>query len=181
MIGVVADVHYGGLTITESQAEAYMPLRQLERAGMLGGIYTGSVVAVRATGDPVAAVPFLREVLAATSPSARIDDVMTMEARLSAAVAQPRFYAVFVGFFATLALFLAAFGIYALLSYTVRNAAGRSGSALPSARSAEMLSASSSPREPHSSRPGLSSASSRPPALSAFLMASCLASARTIC
>ncbi len=42
-----------------------------------------------------------------------------MDARLSAAVAQPRFCAVFVGFFAALALFLAAFGIYALLSYTV--------------------------------------------------------------
>ena len=44
---------------------------------------------------------------------------MTMNARLSAAVAQPRFYAVCVGFFAALALFLAAFGLYALLSYTV--------------------------------------------------------------
>ncbi len=77
------------------------------------------MVAVRTAGDPVVAVPFLREAAAATSPNASIDDVMTMDARLSAAVAQPRFYAVFVGFFAALALFLASFGIYALLSYTV--------------------------------------------------------------
>ena len=119
VIGVVADVRYQGLTITESQAEAYMPLHQIELAGMLGGMYGGSVVAVRTAGDPVVAVPFLREAAAATSPNASIDDVMTMDARLSAAVAQPRFYAVFVGFFAALALFLASFGIYALLSYTV--------------------------------------------------------------
>ena len=120
VIGVVADVRYDGLTITESQAEAFMPLHQLERAAMLGGMsFLTSVATIRTASDPVAAVPFLREAVAAASPNASIDDVMTMDARLSAAVAQPRFYAVFVGFFAALALFLAAFGIYALLSYTV--------------------------------------------------------------
>ena len=119
VVGVVADVLYGGLTLPESQSGVYMPLNQSAQAGVLGGAYFGSVVTVRTAGDPVAAVPFLREAMAAASPNARIDDVMTMGARLSAAVAQPRFYAVFVGFFAALALFLAAFGIYALLSYTV--------------------------------------------------------------
>ena len=121
VIGVVADVRYTGLAITESQAEAYIPLHQLEPAGMLAGMssFFTSVVAVRTAGDPVAVVPFLREAVAAASPNARIDDLMTMDARLSAAVAQPRFYAVCVGFFAVLALFLAAFGLYALLSYTV--------------------------------------------------------------
>ena len=44
---------------------------------------------------------------------------MTMDARLSARVAQPRFYAVFAGSFAALALFLAAAGLYGLLSYSV--------------------------------------------------------------
>ena len=119
VVGVVGDVRYGGLTITDSQAEAYMPLHQMERAAMFAGMLSAPVVAVRTAGDPVAAVPFLREAVAAVSPSATVDDVMTMDARLSAAVTQPRFYAVFVGFFAVLALLLAAFGIYALLSYTV--------------------------------------------------------------
>ena len=119
VIGVVADVRYNGLAITESQAEAYLPLHQVEHAGILAGMVFTSVVAVRTAGDPVAVVPFLREAVAAASPTARIDDLMTMGTRLSAAVAQPRFYAVCVGFFAALALFLAAFGVYALLSYTV--------------------------------------------------------------
>ena len=120
VIGVVADVRYTGLTIDESQAEAYVPLHQLEHAGLLVGMSSFTpVVAVRTARDPAAVVPFLREAVAAANPAASIDDLMTMDARLSAAVAQPRFYAACVGFFAALALFLAAFGIYALLSYTV--------------------------------------------------------------
>ena len=119
VIGVVADVRYRGLTITESQAEAYVSLRQLEETPTLGGLFLDSMASVRTAGDPLAVVPFLREAVTAAGPGATIDEVMTMDARLSAAVEQPRFYAVFVGFFAALALFLAAFGIYALLSYTV--------------------------------------------------------------
>ena len=42
-----------------------------------------------------------------------------MDARLSPPVAELRFYAVFAGSFAALALFLAASGLYGLLSYTV--------------------------------------------------------------
>lgn len=74
---------------------------------------------VRTSGDPLRAVPFLREAVTAANPNASVNDVMTMDARLSAALAQPRFYAALVACFAGLALFLAAFGIYALLSYTV--------------------------------------------------------------
>ncbi len=119
VVGVVADVRYGALTITESAAEAYLPLQQIEQATMLGRMFSSSSVAVRTAGDPLAAVPFLREAVAAAGPAASIDQVTTMDARLSAAVEQPRFYTVFLGFFAVLALFLAAFGVYALLSYTV--------------------------------------------------------------
>ncbi len=119
VVGVVADVNYAGLSVVGAYAEAYMPLNQREQAGMVSGVTFNATVAVRTAGDPVAAVSFLREAVAAASPRASMDDVMTMDARLSAAVAQPRFYAVLVGGFAALALFLAAFGIYALLSYTV--------------------------------------------------------------
>ena len=118
VIGVVADVRYEGLTAAGSH-ETYMPLQQMERVPVLSTFSSGSMVVVRTAGDPLAVIPFLREAVAAANPNASVDEVMTMDARLSAAVAQPRFYAVFVGFFAALALFLAAFGIYALLSYTV--------------------------------------------------------------
>ena len=116
--GVVADIRYGGLAITESEAEAFVALPQMEATGM-GGVSAIPMLAVRTARDPVAVIPFLADAVAEAHPGATVDGVMTMADRLSAAVAQPRFYAVFVGFFAALALFLAAFGVYALLSYTV--------------------------------------------------------------
>ena len=116
--GVVADIRYGGLTITESEAEAFVALQQMEATGM-GGVPAIPMIAVRTARDPLAVIPFLADAVAEAHLGASVDGVMTMADRLSAAVAQPRFYAVFVGFFAALALFLAAFGVYALLSYTV--------------------------------------------------------------
>ena len=118
VIGVVADVQYRGLTGTESRAEAFVSVHQAETAGMIFGLNAPFILA-RTTGDPLAVIPFLSEAVAEAHPSATIDDVTTMDARLWDAVAQPRFYAGFAGGFAALALFLAAFGIYGLLSYTV--------------------------------------------------------------
>ena len=127
VVGVVGDVVYGGLEFTaEPQAEAFFPLAQT--GGERGFGYSSSIfVAVRTAGDPLAVVPFLREAVTATNPQARLDQVTTMEARLSTAVAQPRFYAVFVGSFAGLALLLAALGIFGLLSYTVAQRQGEIG------------------------------------------------------
>ena len=117
MIGVVADVRYGGLAVTESSGEVFVSTRQMQFVQVFSS--TDSFLAVRTIGDPLTVVPFLAEAVAEAHPRATIDDMMTMEARLSAAVAQPRFHAGFVGFFLGLARFLPAFGIYALLSYTV--------------------------------------------------------------
>ncbi|MXY23004.1 MAG: ABC transporter permease [Acidobacteria bacterium] len=116
VVGVVADMRYEGIAVTPSPAEVFVPTYQM--AGV-PTVFLHQFVAVRTTGDPLPAVPFLREAVAEAHPSATIDNVSTLAARLSAAVAQPRFYASIVGFFAALALFLAAFGLYGLLSYVV--------------------------------------------------------------
>ena len=117
VIGVVADIRYRGLTGAESIAEGFVPALQSEAAPAVSS--SAPFITVRTIGDPLALIPFLREAVAAAHPRAPIEDVMTMDARLSTAVAQPRFYAGFVDFFAALAVFLAAAGIYGLLSYTV--------------------------------------------------------------
>ena len=115
VVGVVGDVEYQDLTATESSWEIYVPVDQSGSTLSLPDPF----VSIRTIGDPVASLPFLREAVADVHPRAPVDDVMTMGARLSAAVAQPRVYTLFVGFFAALALFLAAAGLYGLLSYTV--------------------------------------------------------------
>ena len=127
VVGVVGDVVYTGLELTaEPQAEAFFPLAQVrdeQGFGWRSSIY----VAVRTFGGSLTVVPFLREAMTATDPQARLDTVMTMEARLSTAIAEPRFYAVFVGSFAGFALLLAALGIFGLLSYTVAQRRGEIG------------------------------------------------------
>ena len=123
VIAVVADVRYEGLSFTGSTPEAYFPAHQMAEAPV-SPISPPSIIAVRTAGDPLAVIPFLREAAAESHPRARLADVMTMDARLSSIVAQPRFYAAFVGSFAALAVFLAAFGVYGLLSYTVAQRQG---------------------------------------------------------
>ena len=127
VVGVVGDVVYSGLELTaEPQAEAFFPLAQV-RGEREFGSSTWIYMAVRTTAGSLAVVPFLREAVTATDPQARLDSVRTMEARLSSVFAEPRFYAVFVGSFAGLALLLAALGIFGLLSYTVAQRRGEIG------------------------------------------------------
>jgi len=117
VVGVVADVEYQDLATTGSRGEIYVSVSQSETASVLN--LSDPFVSVRASGDPVGSLPFLREAVADVHPRAPLDDVMTMDARLSAAVAQPRVYSLFVASFAALALFVAAAGLYGLLSRTV--------------------------------------------------------------
>ena len=127
VIGVVEDIVYGGLEITtEPRAEAFFPLAQIVGQRFFG-FSSRIFVTVRTTSDSLAVISFVREAATSANPRATIDEVTTMEARLSTAVAQPRFYAVFVGSFAGLALLLAAFGIYGLLSHTVAQRRGEIG------------------------------------------------------
>lgn len=118
--GVVADVREAGLHGPGQRAEVYLSVHQPDAAtAAAGGFAEAPFVAVRTARDPGAIVPFLREALADVSPYARLDDVRTLDERLSEWVAAPRFHAVLAGSFAALAVLLAAAGLYGLLSCAV--------------------------------------------------------------
>lgn len=114
VVGIVADVRHTGLD-TEPQPEVYVTYHQSEqmRAG-------GAYLVVRTTADPTSLAPALRAAVRSIDPDIPLEGVMTMDARLSASVAQPRFYAVLLAGFAALAVTLAAVGVYGVLSYSVQ-------------------------------------------------------------
>ena len=117
--GAYVDISYGDGGASASAPEIYTPLTQ----DTLGTLYS-PVLIVRTAADPRTIAPALREAVSGVDPTVPVYDVMTLEERLSAAVATPRLYATLVGSYSAIALFLALLGIYGLLS---RAAAERRG------------------------------------------------------
>src|SRR5262249_56530580 len=64
-------------------------------------------------------VPGVRQALASVDPSLPIYEVMTLDERIDAAMARPRFNAALLSAFAAAALLLAAVGVYGVMSYSI--------------------------------------------------------------
>ena len=114
IVGIVRDVKYGALEEDAAPA-AYVPL-----GSFAGG--TESSLFVRAPGG-ADIVPAVRRAIAEVDPAAAVHDVRTMDAVLRAATANRRFVAGLLLGFAGVAGFLAALGVYGVLSYTVASRA----------------------------------------------------------
>ena len=74
---------------------------------------------VRAKGDPEELTASLREAVLAVDPDQPVYRIETLETLMAKTVAQPRFNARLLGFFAAVAVLLAAVGVFGVISYTV--------------------------------------------------------------
>jgi len=112
VIGVVKDVRFGSFDAAP-EPDLYFPLSYLR---VFGG---GGTLFVRADRDPESLADLVRAELRLIDPNLPVFRVMTMRQLAGAALARPRFAATLLGGFATMALLLAALGLYALLAFTV--------------------------------------------------------------
>ena len=112
IVGVVGDVKYQDVDEdTTNRADFYTSYLQFA--------YPDTMIIVRTRGAAAAILPAMRKAVASVDPSLPIYDAMTLDDRISAAVARPRFNAALLSAFAGAALLLAAIGVYGVLSYSV--------------------------------------------------------------
>jgi putative ABC transport system permease protein len=110
IVGVVGDVKYGALDAVASP-EVYVPHAQHPVDSM--------TMVVRTTGDPVAFVPLARADLASIDRELPLAGVRTMGEVVGRSVAERRFTMLLLASFATVAVLLAAIGVYGVLAYAV--------------------------------------------------------------
>lgn len=115
IVGVVGDVRSLGASAPAPPA-VYVPLAQAPRPPYDGRMMT---FIVRAGGDPAAVAASARAAVASIDVGLPLANVRPMSEVVSAAAGQPRFTTVVMTFFAGVAFFLAALGLYGILAYAV--------------------------------------------------------------
>jgi putative ABC transport system permease protein len=121
VVGVVEDMRQGGTlgdpsstfggVLDPPQPEIFLSHRQWPFP------IEDLIVVVRTSSDPAALAVDARALVGAEDPTLPVDSVMTMEDRVSASLAGPRSYAVFLAGFSLCALVIAGVGLFGVLSY----------------------------------------------------------------
>ncbi|HEY6971198.1 MAG TPA: ABC transporter permease [Candidatus Angelobacter sp.] len=110
IVGIVPDVKDSDLE-EPSSLDLYFPSSQIA--------VHSTYLLLRTDGDPAALTSAARQVIASLDKDLPVSDIATMEQRVSESLAGRRFATNLLGSFSTIALILAAAGVYGLFSYSV--------------------------------------------------------------
>jgi putative ABC transport system permease protein len=110
VVGVVGDITQFAVE-TAAEPNVYLSDRHRRSGGM--------AIVARATVDPSTLLPSARERALRADPFAPVTRLETMEHAVSRAIALPRFYTMLLTIFATVAMAMAAIGLYGVMSYSV--------------------------------------------------------------
>lgn len=121
IVGVVGHVKQWGLDSDDTnkiRSQVYFPLLQVPDKFMSSGV-TGLTLALRGKGEPLSLVPSVRAAVAGPTDDQPVYGVRAMRDVISGSLAGRRFMMLVLIVFASVALLLAAVGIYGVMSYAV--------------------------------------------------------------
>ena len=117
IVGIVRDIRHAELSAAPLP-EMYIPHAQFRMWG--GGGAVGSMyVVVKSSGTAAAVAPAVRSIVAAIDPNLPISNLQPLAAVRAESVARPRFVAALFSTFSTIALIMAAIGVYGVLAFLV--------------------------------------------------------------
>ena len=117
VVGVVANTVRSDVRDAPA-AELFLPLRQSREYGASDKTHFEAMTfVVRSSGEPEQLVTPLRQIVHGLAPDAPVSDVVTMRDAIARAADTPRFGAVLVATFATVALVLGTFGVLSVVTH----------------------------------------------------------------